>query len=774
MPDENNDRSEKLRRAIAALEAQQRELGLDFTQQIAELRRRLGEEVNVSQSGSGVVATQGGIAAGAGGVAVSGDVHGNIYTGLPTRDPLEALAVYRRVLVESCRHMSLRGLDVGASDPTGAQQRFDLAQVYVDLLTTTLTSIGSRVGKRQRHQHVLSREYEVHLPSVLKAVIDHRLSREYEVHLPSVLKAVIDHHRVVLLGDPGAGKSTFLTHLALCLAAHGLEPRRNWLNRLPGWKPQEADVVPVLVTLRDFARGLPERAHKAEPAYLWKFITARLEAQNLAFVAEPLHDRLERGQVVLLLDGLDEIPTLRQRTFIHDAITVFARRYQNCRIIVTCRTLSYQDPAWQLGNFQDFTLAAFSEEQIDQFIAAWYGELARLGSIKPGAVEGVTRHLQEAVRRPDLWRLASNPLLLTAMALVHTHKGQLPDARALLYEETIDILLWRWEQLKVSGEEENMPRLRSLLLQAGRTDVDLKRALWQLAFEAHRKGGTTDVEAVAGIGESQLEKTLRALHPNESRDWAHQVVEVMRLRAGLLLEQAPEVYTFPHRTFQEYLAGAYLSAQPDFAQHAAQLVAEGAFWREVILLAVGRLVYLNGDTAKPLALVAELCPAQPVDTDVAWRQAWMAGDVLLEMGRNRVHDSALGRELAERVPKRLADLLRSGHLSPVERTAAGDTLGRLGDPRFRADAWYLPDEPLLGFVEIPAGSFLMGSNPEKDTNAYGDEQPQHEVSLLRYYIARYPVTVVQFHAFVEEELVASFTKRIKFCKDRRLNDYLWD
>jgi len=74
VPDENNDRSEKLRRAIAALEAQQRELGLDFTQQIAELRRRLGEEVNVSQSGSGVVATQGGVAAGAGGVAVSGDV----------------------------------------------------------------------------------------------------------------------------------------------------------------------------------------------------------------------------------------------------------------------------------------------------------------------------------------------------------------------------------------------------------------------------------------------------------------------------------------------------------------------------------------------------------------------------------------------------------------------------------------------------------------------------------------------------------------------------
>jgi hypothetical protein len=497
---------------------------------------------------------------------------------------------------------------------------------------------------------------------------------------------------------------------------------------------------------------LPERSHKAEPAHLWQFITHRLEVQNLAFVAEPLQDRLERGQVILLLDGLDEIAAQQQRTFIRDTVAVFAQRYPDCRLIVTYRTLSYQDPAWQLTGFESFTLAPFSEKQVDQFIAAWYGELARLGSIKPGAVEGTTRHLQEAVRRPDLWRLASNPLLLTAMALVHTHKGQLPDARALLYEETVDILLWRWEQLKVSGADDTH-RLRALLVQAGRTDVDLKRALWHLAFEAHQKGGTADDEAVADIGEGQLEKTLRELHPDKSRDWAHQVIAVMKLRAGLLLERAPEIYTFPHRTFQEYLAGAHLAAQPDFAQQATDLTAEGAFWREVVLLAVGRLVYLNGDTAKPLALVAELCPAQSGDTDIAWRQAWLAGDVLLEMGLNRVNDSALGRELAERIRSRLVALLHGGHLSPVERAAAGDTLAQLGDPRFRADAWFLPNEPLLGFVEIPAGPFLMGSKPEQDKYAQEEEQPQHEVSLPRS-----PVKVGIFQDFAGSAVIRASSR----------------
>lgn len=320
-------------------------------------------------------------------------------------------------------------------------------------------------------------------------------------------------------------------------------------------------------------------------------------------------------------------------------------------------------------------------------------------------------------------------------------KGRLPDTRAVLYEETIDILLWRWEQVKISTDDAVYP-LRLLLAAANRSDVDLKRVLWQLAFEAHRAGGTVadeDNGKVADIGELSLTKALSQLHPDNSWDWARQVVEVMKLRAGLLIEGQIGVYTFPHRTFQEYLAGSFLSTQADFSQYATQLVQQGALWREVVLLAVGRLVYLSGDTAKPLALVAELCPAQSEATDVAWRQAWLAGDVLLEMGRNRVADSTLGRELSQRVSQRLVSLLQEERLSPVERAAAGDTLGRLGDPRFRTDAWYLPADDLLGFVEIPEGPFVMGEGQE-----------QHELTLPSYDMARYPVTVAQWQVFIED------------------------
>jgi hypothetical protein len=99
--------------------------------------------------------------------------------------------------------------------------------------------------------------------------------------------------------------------------------------------------------------------------------------------------------------------------------------------------------------------------------------------------------------------------------------------------------------------------------------------------------------------------------------------------------------------------------------------------------------------------------------------------------------------------RRQLELTRSSGVDARERVAAGNALAQHGDPRFRTDAWCLPDEPLLGFVEIPAGPFLMGSDKTHDLELYDRELPQHEGTLPRYFIARYPVTVAQFRAFVE-------------------------
>jgi formylglycine-generating enzyme required for sulfatase activity len=699
-------------------------------EQLQALIAALQKQLAAVQTGSGGQAVgRDNVAAGERGVAVGRDFIGNIYQGTPPDNDAEAIAIYRRMLVLSCRQLPLRGVHVGASDPTSGEQQMNLDQVYIGLDTTSKYLPEDETWPEEDYPRTerLSRESG--------------LEREKSRPLPTLLATALNR-RMVLLGDPGSGKSTFFNHLSLCLALHGLEPAEDWCNRLPGWPKVEASLLPLPVVLRDFARTIPAKPPAADANSLWSFITERLGKQQLALVARPLEQALEAGRAIVLLDGLDEIATPPHRKFVREAVQQFAERYGRSRFVVTCRTLSYQERAWKLqfkdargkeSEFPAFILAPFNEQQIDRFLAAWYGDLARQGNVKPEDTAILTRNLQTALRRPDLWQLAANPLLLTVMALVHTHKGRLPEARALLYEDTVDILLWRWDEIRLVGEG-GISGLRQLLLETGRSDVDLKRTLWRLAFEAHRAGGHE--ERLADIGELALQTALAELHPDKNREWAWQVIQTIRNRAGLLLERLPHTYTFPHRTFQEYLAGSHLASQARFAQESAKLVEAGAFWREVILLAVGRLVYLSGDTDKPLALVGELCPQQASTTPLGWQKAWLAGEVLGEMGLPRVHEGALGRDLLERVQGRLTALLEAGALTPVERANAGAVLGRLGDPR--PGVGLKDGLPDIFFEEptLPAGPFTLAENGQK----VQIRQP--------YRISRYPVTVEQYRAFV--------------------------
>ncbi len=126
-------------------------------------------------------------------------------------------------------------------------------------------------------------------------------------------------------------------------------------------------------------------------------------------------------------------------------------------------------------------------------------------------------------------------------------------------------------------------------------------------------------------------------------------------------------------------------------------------------------------------------------SDDDWGAALSVGKVLRELGLENVQGTAAGRAIVERAQGWLVGLLQVGGLNRRERVEAGNVLASLGDPRFRPEAWYLPDEPLVGFVQIPGGPFVMGELVE-----------QHEVSIPTYYIARYPTTTAQFKAFVEE------------------------
>jgi formylglycine-generating enzyme required for sulfatase activity len=318
----------------------------------------------------------------------------------------------------------------------------------------------------------------------------------------------------------------------------------------------------------------------------------------------------------------------------------------------------------------------------------------------------------------------------------------------------VDVLLWLWERRK---EDERRPADLLTLLQEARVDrTFFVRALDKLAFDVHQAGGAQ--EGTADIRASTLERRLEVLHPDRDPSWARRVATFIRERAGLLVERQADVLdpvlAFPHRTFQEYLAACWLTEGEDTARKAAELACTGDHWWEVIKLAAGRLLYVERKISQPLLLLDWLCPpGTPVGED-RWRMALLAGEVLLELKPEQMlREEALRPQVEDRldqVLQRLCRLLRESKLTARERAEGGNILAQLGDPRFREDAWFLPDEPLLGFVEIPEGPFLMGSDKERDPMAYDDELPQHKVDLPAYYVARYPVTVAQFRAFVED------------------------
>ena len=679
----------------------------------------------------GAIAQQGGVAADAGSVAVGGDVHGDVVIGTQPEDPTALRRRYLAELAAEANRLPWASLDPDYADPSRGES-MGLADVYTALDTTELERVESE--------------------DELRAF----LARQAEARRIPAQEMINREPRLLLLGDPGSGKSTLINFLAYVLAQAGRAGEAApWLERLTPWR--HGPLLPLRVVLREFAAGLPAGIQRGKATLLLQYLEAALSEMGLGAFWPSLHQALgeKKTPVLVLLDGLDEVPAGLRRAVV-ESVDDLVGRYPAHHYLVTCRPYAYVGQRWRLSGFREVTLAPFSEEQIVHFITTWYDELARRGRFTQAQATGRAGQLQAAATRADLRGLAERPLLLTVMALLHTFRGQLPEDRVELYHWTVDLLLRRWEGRV--GDEEGV--LEALDL-PGLKMSDLEAGLYEVAFRAHQGQGAA--EGTADVAEGDLRDWL-APYLGGSWDRAGRFVDYIRERAGLLVRHKPAAYTFPHRTFQEYLAACYLAGQPDFPTEAAGLAREDADrWRVVYVLAAGhaaRTHRLGGALSAVNALCPEPCVREePVEND-EWRAAVLAGEALLEIGLVGVQREAAGQAVLKRTQGWLVALLQAGALDPRERAEAGNVLAQLGDPRFRADAWYLPAEPLLGFVEVPEGPFLMGTQ-KKDIPAlskrlggqrdwYMHEVPQHPVTLPTYYVARYPVTVAQFRAFVDE------------------------
>ena len=635
---------------------------------------------------------------------------------------------YLNRLFDHAQNLSLAGIDPKAASE--AENRLNLDAVYTALLTLTPEESDKLAGGK----------------------IPEKDSRQL-----SALEHLNRHQKLVLLGDPGSGKSTFVNFVTLCLAGASLKPNGNYLQRLTTPLPpdkesdksrpqswQHGALFPVRIILRDFsARGIPPVGKKSSARHLWEFIAAELAEANLDQYAPVLKQELLEEGGLILLDGLDEVlEAENRRTQILETVEDFGSVYEKCRFLVTTRTYAYQKQDWKLRNFNTAILAPFHEGQIRQFIDLWYTHIGNLRGLHQDESSGKATLLQNAIFSSDRLRgLAERPLLLTLMASLHAWRGgSLPERREELYHDTVDLLLDWWEKPKIVNDASGKPVIQQPSL-AEWLKVDRQKVrdlLNELAFNAHAK--QPDLIGTADIAEGDLVCGLMHLNPEAKKNPA-ELVDYLSWRAGLLLPRGVKVYTFPHRTFQEYLAACYLTDY-DFPDKIVQRVLEDPNrWREVALLAAAKAG--RGTVSSVWNIVNALCYKDLEASKITLQDAWgahIAGQILVESD-DLAAISAHNKPIVERIKHALVNILRFADFPASERAQAGVTLAWLGDPRQQ-----VLNVDKMEFCSVPQGSFCMGSD------LVNDEKPEHLNDLLDYdyYVSRFPITNAQYAEFVSE------------------------
>lgn len=533
---------------------------------------------------------------------------------------------------------------------------------------------------------------------------------------------------LVLLGDPGAGKTTFLKYLALVLAAG------------QGEQLGLGNLLPVLVALSGYANALRECEISLEDYIVQRFnhqVGSGLPMEGL------LKDALERGTALVLLDGLDEVRETTLRHKVVNRVENFYSLYQRkgSKFVVTSRVVGYKHARLSCEKLVEATLVDFDQDEIELFVEKWTAALERKAQEHEGlalaAAEKEQAELLHSIQHnAGVKRLAANPLLLTILCLMKRQGVTLPERRVQLYDQYVRVLLSTWN------------RARGLDGPAPGRDVDevqTIRLLAPLALWMHRAN-----PGVGLVNREDLRRELLSLFEERGEEKPEAATERFLLDVHdytcLLLERGPGEYGFIHLTFEEYLAGVGIALQGQgqsapIVDEISQVVGEQP-WREVSLLAVGYVGIIQQLERVAGEVVDALIAKQPGPPGEA---VLLAGEAVLDAGSGGVPVQSKKRVMAA-----LEESMLRVQVPAALRLRIGDVLGQLGDHRrgvnvIQSDSGKeLPD---IDWVSIPAGGFLMGSTDE-DKQAFAAEKDQHPLDLPAYWIGRYPVTNQQYAPFI--------------------------
>lgn len=554
-----------------------------------------------------------------------------------------------------------------------------------------------------------------------------------------------DHHHVVVLGPPGTGKTTLVHYLVHRLA-----------EEVAGNLSGESG-IPIHVRLTAVEPCNGADGHILTLLSGVKEIERRSDGLEQE-LTQYLIEKVEHGDAVLYLDGMDEVDRDLLET-VTEAIKEVADRHPGCRIVVTCREYDYTHlPEVLRLPFPELTLQPFELDLIYDYVGRWYAAYTRLQQL--GDADEMKRLLKERIRdNLDLQDLATTPILLTLITLMSVKPGTLPSRRAALYYQMVRQLLaerpaWRAPDTASPGTVEEALAIAALV-----------------ANRLQQRTSHDQPQSARGFTMGEL-RAIVADHvgvrpdspPGEFYEAHDKVVAYLRRITqtnGLIVDQGNGILRFAHRSLQEFLAGMHVLNGANYETDLER--AHEDTWREPMLLMAGHgasegqsLFYL----VKFMTDLVEMPQANAVERlhrslIVAEMLAEIGQGMLTAQGYMRVLERHRGPAPETGLWNRVADVLyravvEENDLSGSLRIRVLFALGELGDRRFLDDVGAVRSPEPVRMVRLARGAFRVGTeSPDVVETTRVPVTPVREVWLEECWIGRHPVVNIEYAAFIE-------------------------
>lgn len=350
--------------------------------------------------------------------------------------------------------------------------------------------------------------------------------------------------RLIILGKPGGGKTTFMKWLALSALDDKFQKKR----------------VPVFLSLKDWN----DSTGTLIDAIYSEFKICALEEPHI-FVNELLVE----GKIMLLLDGYDEVSDRAAEAI--KEITEISAKYPKIKMIMSCRNAAYN---YVFQQFRDVELADFNKMQIDGFINNWFIDNTQKASMCIKSLE--------VEQNRSIANLCATPLLLTLMCIAFDENMSFPPNRAELYKEALDALLKKWDTsraIKRNTEYKQLSLSKKELL------------LSELAAKSFAEGKYFIRQDELELGIKKFMDNLKPENGNLMECDATAVLKEIESQHGILVERANRIFSFSHLTFQEFFTAKHITSNTN-QLGPSNLINEHSFdprWREVFILTTGLL-----------------------------------------------------------------------------------------------------------------------------------------------------------------------------------------